>query len=109
MPPGSALGVLASNKIKSAAPARLRRVTSLALATGSAFPHRLAKPRAQLGHAFGRFRTVQLQRVQLGCHQCVGDDSIIRIDEQTDHGDLASCAMSKRSATFDVTARGDAG
>ena len=35
---------------------------------------------------------MQLQRVQLGCHQCVGDDSIIRIDEQTDHGDLASCA-----------------
>ena len=59
---------------------------------GQRLPHRLAKPRAQLGHAFGRFRTVQLQRVQLGCHQCVGDDSIIRIDEQTDHGDLASCA-----------------
>ena len=58
---------------------------------GQRLPHRLAKPRAQLGHAFGRFRTVQLQR-SAWCHQCVGDDSIIRIDEQTDHGDLASCA-----------------
>ena len=107
MPPGSAAGGLGVEQDQSAAPGIGCGACDIAGAgDGQRLPHRLAKPRAQLGHAFGRFRTVQLQRVQLP--QCVGDDSIIRIDEQTDHGDLASCARCQSAATFDVTA-GDAG
>ncbi|VCW49815.1 hypothetical protein BANRA_05545 [Escherichia coli] len=91
MPPGSALWG-SWRRTRSSPPPRWLRRDIAGAGDGSAFHTGLPNRARATGPRVRAIPNRAAAARSAGCHQCVGDDSIIRIDEQTDHGDLASCA-----------------